>query len=101
MAPGDLTDARKAVGKLCQDLKCTAVFEDHLAKVSVVGVGMRVHTGVAERMFAALAKAGVNIENITTSEIRISCLINRDQGKKALRVVHDAFGLGRGPTKVK
>ena len=96
---GDLADAKKAVAKLCDELHCTAVFEDHLAKVSVVGVGMRVHTGVAERMFAALAKAGVNIENITTSEIRISCLISRTQGKEALRVVHDAFNLGRGPTK--
>ena len=47
----------------------------------------------------ALAKASVNIENITTSEIRISCLINRDQGKKALQLVHDAFGLGRKPAK--
>jgi aspartate kinase len=96
---GDLADAKKAVAKLCQELQCSAVFEDHLAKVSVVGVGMRVHTGVAERMFAAMAKAGVNIENITTSEIRISCLISRAQGKEALRVVHDAFNLGRGPTK--
>jgi aspartate kinase len=50
-------------------------------------------------MFAALAKAGVNIENITTSEIRISCLINRDQGKGALRLVHDAFRLGRAPAR--
>jgi aspartate kinase len=95
---GDLADAKKAVAKLCNELECSAVFEDHLAKVSVVGVGMRVHTGVAERMFAALAQAGINIENITTSEIRISCLINRDQGKVALQLVHDAFSLGRGPT---
>jgi aspartate kinase len=98
---GDLADAKKAVGRLCDDLHCTAVFEDHLAKVSVVGVGMRVHTGVAERMFAALAKAGVNIENITTSEIRISCIINRDQGKDALRIVHDAFELSRAPVRRK
>ena len=68
--------------------------EDHLAKVSAVGVGMRTHTGVAERMFAALARGGVNIQNITTSEIKISCLIDHDQGHKALRLVHDAFELG-------
>ena len=96
---GDLADARKAVAHLCGELRCTAVFEDHMAKVSVVGVGMRVHTGVAERMFAALAKAGVNIENITTSEIKISCLVNRDQGKQALRAAHDAFGLGKKPAR--
>ena len=93
--PSDLSDARKVVARISEDLKCRATFEDHLAKVSVVGVGMRVHTGVAERMFAALAKGGINIQNITTSEIRISCLIDRDQGRRALRLVHDAFELGR------
>lgn len=94
---GDLADASKVVDKLCKDLGCTATFEDELAKVSVVGVGMRVHTGVAETMFSALAKAGINIQNITTSEIKISCLIHRDQGKEALRLVHDAFNLGGKP----
>ena len=91
----DLDDAKAVVDVLCKKLKCEASFEDNLAKVSVVGMGMRVHTGVAERMFAALAKAGVNIQNITTSEIKISCLVDRSQGREALRVVHDAFGLGR------
>jgi aspartate kinase len=93
----DLLDARKVVARLCTTLGCKAVFEDHLAKVSVVGVGMRTHTGVAERMFSALAAAGINIQNITTSEIKISCLIDRGQGRRALRVVHDAFELGRAP----
>ncbi len=91
---GDLPDARKVIERLCRTMKCRSRFEDHLAKVSAVGVGMRVHTGVAEKMFEALAKAGINIQNITTSEIRISCLVDSRQGKKALRVVHDAFGLG-------
>ena len=90
----DLSDARAVVDKLCKQLGCRARFEDHLAKVSVVGMGMRVHTGVAERMFAALAKAKINIQNITTSEIKISCLIDRSEGKRALRLVHDAFELG-------
>ena len=97
----DLVDARKVVATLCKTLGCKAVFEDHLAKVSAVGVGMRTHTGVAGRMFAALAKAGINIQNITTSEIKISCLINRSQGKQALRLVHDAFDLGRKPKAAK
>jgi aspartate kinase len=91
---GDLLDAKSVISKLCEQLKCQAIFEDQLAKVSVVGVGMRVHTGVAQKMFSALAKAGINIQNITTSEIKISCLIDRQQGKEALRVVHDAFELG-------
>ena len=92
---GDLNDTRRVVDDLCKELRCQARFEDHLAKVSVVGMGMRMHTGVAERMFAALAKAKINIQNITTSEIRISCLIDRDEGKRALRLVHDAFHLGK------
>jgi len=91
----DLADARQVIGKLCRRLKCRAKFEDHLAKVSVVGMGMRIHTGVAKRMFAALGEAGINIQNITTSEIKISCLIDRDEGARALRLVHDAFDLGR------
>jgi aspartate kinase len=95
----DLADLRKVVDKLCKELHCQAIFDDKLAKVSVVGVGMRVHTGVAEKMFSALAKARVNILNITTSEIKISCLIDREQGKEALRLVHDAFELGGKPKK--
>ncbi len=91
---GEVPEARKVINNICRTMNCTARFEHDLAKVSAVGVGMRTHTGVAERMFAALAKANINIQNITTSEIRISCLIDRRQGKKALRVVHDAFELG-------
>lgn len=64
-----------------------------LAKVSVVGVGMRSHTGVAATMFRALGAANVNIRNITTSEIKISCIIDKADGEKALRTVHDAFDL--------
>jgi aspartate kinase len=97
----DLPDARKVIQTLCRDLTCEANFNDQLAKVSVVGVGMRVHTGVAERMFAALAKAGINIQNITTSEIKISVLISRDQARQALQLVHDAFELGKTPAKKK
>ena len=90
----DLKDARKVVEKLRKNIKCKMRIEEHLAKVSVVGMGMRIHTGVAEKMFAVLAKAKINIQNITTSEIKISCLIDRTQGKQALRLVHDAFELG-------
>ncbi|WP_435006353.1 aspartate kinase [Tundrisphaera lichenicola] len=66
-----------------------------VAKVSVVGLGMRTHTGVATEMFAALAEAGINIQMITTSEIKISVLIARTESAEALRVVHKAFGLER------
>ena len=97
----DLPEAREVIAGLCKTLECHATFEDHLAKVSVVGMGMRIHTGVAERMFAALAKAKINIQNITTSEIKISCLIDRNEGRRALRIVHDAFDLGRKARKRK
>ena len=93
----ELKDAKPVIAELCKSLSCEATFEDELAKLSAVGMGMRIHTGVAERMFAALAKAKINIQNITTSEIKISCLIDRGQGRRALRVVHDAFDLGAKP----
>lgn len=94
----ELDDAKAVCDKLCKSLgSAEAMYETDLAKVSVVGVGMRVHTGVAEKMFQALAEAGINIQNITTSEIKISVLIDREQGKAALRLVHDAFELGKSP----
>jgi aspartate kinase len=66
-----------------------------LAKVSIVGVGMKTHTGVAARMFSALANAKVNIQNITTSEIVISCVVDEKDGDKAVQVLHSAFGLDK------
>ncbi|HEX8915934.1 MAG TPA: aspartate kinase [Humisphaera sp.] len=94
---GDLADIKPVVEKLTKELGpgTVADYQGDLAKVSVVGVGMRVHTGVAQRMFKALADAQVNIQNITTSEIKISCIIDREQGPKALQAVHDAFELGK------
>jgi aspartate kinase len=67
----------------------------NLSKVSVVGTGMQTHTGVAAQMFAALADAGVNIGMITTSDIKISVLVDRDQAKAALAAVHSGFDLHR------
>ena len=60
-----------------------------------VGAGMRVHTGVAQRMFKTLADAKINIQNITTSEIKISVIIDKEDGPRALQLVHDAFELGK------
>jgi aspartate kinase len=93
---GDLHDLRQVVDRITRDLGpgTKATYHENLAKVSVVGVGMRVHTGVAQRMFRALADAKVNIQNITTSEIKISCIIDKENASKALQIVHDAFELG-------
>jgi aspartate kinase len=71
--------------------------DDSVAKVSVVGLGMARQTGVAQKMFRALADAGINIQMITTSEIKISVLVSRDQSQQALRIVHAAFELEREP----
>ena len=74
--------------------------DDKVAKVSVVGLGMARQTGVADRMFHALADAGVNIQMITTSEIKISVLVARDEAQRALRAVHQVFGLEQEPAPI-
>jgi aspartate kinase len=71
-----------------------AVGDDKIVKVSIVGVGMRTHSGVAARMFEVLGKEGINIQMISTSEIKISCIIDAKYGELAVRVLHEAFGLG-------
>jgi aspartate kinase len=70
--------------------------DDSLAKLSIVGIGMRTHAGVASKMFKALADEGINIYSIGTSEIKISCLIEAKYGELAMRVLHDAFDLKSG-----
>jgi aspartate kinase len=69
------------------------VYDDRIGKVSLVGAGMRSHPGVSARFFAALAEAGVNIEMISTSEIRISVIMRQDEVPAAVAAVHTAFGL--------
>ena len=71
------------------------VVDEGVSKVSALGVGMRTHTGIASTMFDALAHAAINIENISTSEMVISCIVRREDGPKALRYIHDAFGLDK------
>ncbi|MFM7580085.1 MAG: ACT domain-containing protein, partial [Microcystaceae cyanobacterium] len=66
----------------------------NIAKVSIVGAGMIGHPGVAAQFFTALATAKINIEMIATSEIKISCVVPKEQGVQALKVVHHAFNLG-------
>jgi len=70
------------------------VVDDEVAKISVVGIGMRSHSGVAQKMFAALAAEGINIKVITTSEIKVSVLIDRKYMELAVQALHQAFGLG-------
>jgi aspartate kinase len=80
-------DAANAVGAVGVD------HDPHVSKVSVVGLGMRTHTGVARSMFDTLSRAGINLEMITTSEIKISVLVQRTDAVAALKAVHRTFGL--------
>ncbi len=94
---GDISDVKGLCQRLTAQLGAGEIdVEVGLAKVSAVGTGMKSHSGVASRMFRALADAGIRIHNITTSEIKISCIVDRPRGEDALRVVHDAFGLSSG-----
>jgi aspartate kinase len=70
------------------------LYDDHIGKLSLVGAGMRSHPGVSAKFFAALAEAGINVEMISTSEIRISVVCRDTDLDEAVRVVHDAFELG-------
>ncbi len=90
----DLTKARDVVLGLSAELGTGAVSaEQDIAKVSIVGVGMRNHSGVAARMFRTLFKEGVNITAISTSEIRVSCVIPSRYAELAVRALHTEFGL--------
>lgn len=78
----------------------TVTHSDDVSKVSVVGLGMAQQSGVAEKMFRAVSEAGINIEMITTSEIKISVLVSREHSQDALRAVHDAFNLHQDPATI-
>ena len=71
------------------------VADAKLAKVSIVGVGMRSNAGVAQTMFSALAEKGINIKVISTSEIKVSVLIDKEYTELALRALHSAYGLDK------
>jgi len=93
---GDVADLKVVVDRKLKEIGGgEAIYDTNLAKVSVVGVGMKQSTGVAARMFGALAREKVNIQNISTSEIRISCIIAKSDAEKALKAVHAAFDLGK------
>jgi aspartate kinase len=90
----DAREARSVCERLAKTLGIGRVDVDEgVSKLSAIGVGMRTHTGIAATMFEALAHAAINIENISTSEIVISCIVRREDGPKALRFIHDAFHL--------
>ncbi|HMX94310.1 MAG TPA: aspartate kinase [Elusimicrobiota bacterium] len=98
-------DVKKAMGvldRVSTDLKAEEVVcDDKVAKVSIVGVGMKGHPGVAAKLFKSLAEAGINIDMISTSEIKIACVVREGDGPRAVRLVHKAFGLEKPRVKAK
>lgn len=91
---GDVDMAETYLSQAASDLGCGEVVSDrNLAKVSIVGAGMMRTTGVAAKMFSALAQSNINIEMIATSEIKVSCAIGKNVAEAALKVIHQAFDL--------
>jgi aspartate kinase len=92
----DLNKAKKVVEKISKKLGAKDVtYDEKIAKVSVVGVGMRTHSGVAARVFKCLAKKKINIDMISTSEIKISCVLAQNKGREALKAIHKEFELDK------
>jgi aspartate kinase len=99
VAKTDLPRVRAIMDELQKSVDAAGVFYvEDIAKVSIVGLGMRSHAGVAARMFEILAAEGINIDAISTSEIKISCLLAAKYAELAVRALHDGFGLDREPT---
>jgi aspartate kinase len=93
----DLADAQAALEPVTRDLGVSRIDTDRqIGKVSIVGAGMRSHPGVAAKVFRTLAGEGINIEMISTSPIKISCVIRSDHVEQAVRALHGAFELGAG-----
>jgi aspartate kinase len=96
----DFKKSLKAVEETAAEIGAGGVRSDeNIAKVSIVGVGMRSHSGVASKMFQVLAAEGINIQMISTSEIKVSCVIDAKYTELAIRVLHQAFGLAKKDVK--
>ena len=95
IAQTDLFKAKKCINRIKNDINIKNILPDsNVAKISIVGIGMRSNAGIAEDMFKALGKQKINIDLISTSEIKISVLISRRNLKKAINVLHKTYNLG-------
>ena len=93
---GDYKKALDILRQVSKDLKAREVTgDDKIVKISVVGVGMRSHAGIASQMFKTLAGEGINIQMISTSEIKISVVVDEKYLELAVRALHGAFGLDK------
>jgi aspartate kinase len=96
----DLARAQQVMEGLRDEMQIATIeVNPDIAKVSIIGLGMQTHTGIASRMFDILYKEGINILMISTSEIRVSCVIDRVQTDNAVRALHAAFGLEEAPVE--
>jgi aspartate kinase len=94
----DLPKVKQVIGQIAAQVCALGIrYDEDIAKVSIVGLGMRSHAGVAARMFKILSDEGINIQAISTSEIKISCLVATKYTELAVRALHDGFGLGNKP----
>jgi len=90
----DIGEARRLLDPVAVDMGASMIdYDENISKISIVGVGMQSHSGVASKMFEVFAAEGINILMISTSEIKISCVIKAKYTELAVRVLHDAFGL--------
>lgn len=93
---GDLTKTIKTAKDISKMIGAGGItFDKDIAKVSIVGIGMRSHSGIAAKMFEALAENGINIGMISTSEIKISCVVEKRYGQEAVRAIHSKFSLAK------
>ncbi len=93
---GDFKKALDITNKIAKDIKAKKVVgDDKISKVSIIGVGMRSHYGIASKMFTLLADEQINLQMISTSEIKISCVIDEKYTELAVRILHDGFNLGK------
>ena len=103
VAKSDFDEAMKLVDEFAKEFKAgEVIIDDKISKVSIVGAGMIDRPGIAAKMFQALAQSGINIEMISTSEIKISCVISKEHSEKAVKALHTIFDLDQneGTAKV-
>jgi aspartate kinase len=99
LAKSDLARAKPFVEEVGKRVGAIEIrYDEEIVKVSIVGLGMRSHAGIASKMFRIMATEGINIQAISTSEIKVSCLIHAKYTELAVRALHDGFGLARPPT---
>jgi aspartate kinase len=99
VAKTDLSRCKTLIEQSCRQIGGAAIeYDNEIVKVSIVGLGMRSHAGVAAKMFRLLAAEGINIQAISTSEIKVSCLIASKYTELAVRALHEGFQLDKGPS---